>query len=235
MTFDEIVDTVEAILQDLPDETVNRIPSFVQEAQRRIEDSHGFLVMESSVIFDAVADTAVLGATPVNWRSKMDDPSVIDGFGKDSLIRWVQQGNEIVENYNHEDPLMIGKPEALLETAGAIVVYPRPDALNPVGPVYADGLWRVRVPYWAREATLSPSLQQNWFTANADRFLINHAASQGFLMNRDYPEYARWEGEALLEKRRLVNFDKRARLPRQISFIPKQLMHNAVGRRPRRF
>jgi hypothetical protein len=235
MTYDEIVQTVEAILQDLPDDTVALIPYFVQEGQRRIEDSHGFLIMESSETFDALEDAAVLAAKPANWRSKMDDPSLIDGFGRDTRMRWISQSKDIVDEFDHDDPLMVGKPEALLETGDALIVYPRPDALSPVGSVYADGIWRIRVPYWARQATLGGEIQQNWWTSNADRYLINHAASQGFLMNRDYPEFSRWEGETLLEKRRLVNFDKRARIPRQLALKPAYPIFGSSTRRLRRF
>jgi hypothetical protein len=232
MTFDEIVDAVEAILQDLPDETRAMIPYWVKEGQRRIEDSHGFLSMESGAIFTAAADTAVLGARPADYRSALDDPYLIDGFGRDTRLRWIQQSKDIIDQFSGiDDPLMTGRPKAIEETADAFIVWPRPDALSPVGSVYTDGLWRIGIPYWKRHATLGGEIQNNWWTDNADRYLMNHAASQGFLMNRDYPEHARWEGETLLEKRRLVNFDKRARLPRQLSYKPARAIFGSSAAR----
>jgi hypothetical protein len=227
VTLDEIEAEVESILVDLPSETVALIPTFVRRAQKKIEDAHGFIVMESNKLFTTTTGQRYLGGLPTNWARAMDDPAWIDGYGKDTPIEWIQREREITELYDEADPLDKGAPKHLLLTDTAILVYPYPDALNPVGTLYNDGLYRIRVPYWKRESTLSGEIEQNWWTNNAEMFLIYYAAADGFLMNRDYAEQARWEIKWRDELRRLTNLDKRQRLGRHAGIRPRAFLTGA--------
>lgn len=116
----------------------------------------------------------------------------------------------------YEDAEVEGKPQALLidepdTTGGAnFEVYPLSDGLS----TYSQssvGQYRIQVPYWKYLAALSAGSDTNWFTENADEFLIYQATSEAFFLNQDGNNGVAWAQRAAAKYQEVVLRDKKQR------------------------
>lgn len=212
---------VEGLVIDVTAEAAARVEPAVRHAQREIEGDHGFLAMEDEFEFATVEDqrTHASYAKPDRFLRPRSDarPVRVDGKGATQEIDWLIAYGDRAAHYS-DDPLDKGAPAHLYERDADFEVFPYPDALAPGGTLFADGHWRIRVPYFRRQPvlqTVAPQNFTNWFTREAEEYLVYRAAAIVDAFNRDWEEAALVQVTAQQQHDRLIREDKRARLAKQ--------------------
>ena len=90
---------------------------------------------------------------------------------------------------------------------------------------WTNGHYRVVVPYWKFLADLTANGDTNWFTRYAHRYLIAKGASDASGLNWDDERKVQWLVEAEAEHQKLIKFDKRSRLGRSTTLVPRRDVH----------
>lgn len=101
--------------------------------------------------------------------------------------------------------IAITEPTDVLNTR-QLNIYPLPDgrSLYTTAPA---GEYRIRIPYIRQLPDLSGS-QTNWFTLNAEEYIIYAAVSIGYFFNQDVPNGTTWQQRAQGEVRDVLARDK---------------------------
>ena len=188
-TFAELQTRVEHIVIDLPTSVTAQVQTLIKEAIRSLQRDHNFKVMEAETsLLSTATATRVLSAVPSDFKELRGLPYEImaDGTVREllnpanrvAIIReWgTTAGGEAETDLHNGNPqaILIGEPTS---EAGAMnfEVYPLPDGQS----LYANGQYRIVVPYWKYLTALSASSDTNWFTANAEQWIVWKAASEG--------------------------------------------------------
>lgn len=220
----DITARVQGILIVATTAATARIPPEIRQAQRDLEDAHGFLAMEDEQELVTVEDARSHAnyAKAADWiRSRMDArPVRVDGTGAVQEIDWIISWGDRARLYS-DDPLDKGAPRHVYERLSDFLLFPYPDALAPGGALFADGNWRVRIPYFKRLATLTSPAQTNWFSENAEEYLVQKAAGRVLAFNRDREESLFALQAARAERDRLIGEDKKRRLAKQRLLRPR--------------
>lgn len=212
--FQEIRNRVEEYLIDLPSETGALVPNWVNRAVRVAEDRHNFRHMEAEVEYTTLEGDRELGPLPEQWKEFRALPWLHLGDGAAREIYWAADQSEALRLYSEDDPDDIGAPRHILQTDANFEVFPFPDGQS----LWDDGEYRVRVPFWRRTAALTASTDENWFTANAEWYLVYAAVGEGMLFNREEQRAEIYITKAETEFQRLVRTDKRSRLDNRFTF-----------------
>lgn len=101
--------------------------------------------------------------------------------------------------------IALGEPSDVSNTR-QFLVYPLPDDLSLYTTAPA-GAYRIRIPYIKLLPDLTGS-QSNWFTANAEEFIIYAACSIGFYFNHDEARGDIWLKRAAQEVQDVIARDK---------------------------
>lgn len=217
-TLSQIQSRVEDVVLELGSDAAGRVSPEILEAMKEIEEAHGFLHMEQTqeiVTVEDARDHASYAKDALFLRTRMDArPVLVDGTGATRKIDWLISKDDEVDLYS-DDPVDKGAPKHLYETATAWRIFPYPDALAPSGTLFSDGNWRVRIPCFYRIAQPGTPSGSNWWTDNAEQYLVHRAAARVLAFNRDWEEAALVQGEATVQQQRLIANDKRQRLAKQ--------------------
>jgi len=235
-TFTELQTEVATNLIDVPTAVSALIPTYLNRAMKTLQTRHNFEVMKAAtaVLVTAPA-TRVLVATPADFKEFRLDP--VTGVGPYVIhasgdIQELQIGQsraavefDVTTDAGGEaDPaLTIGPPQMVLRSeptseAGAsnLEVWPLSDSLS----LYADGEYRIRVPYWKYLTALSAGGDTNWFTTNAEEWLLLQATAYGFFTNEDEERATMWTQRAAEKLQEAINRDKRLQVSRIQTLVP---------------
>lgn len=224
-TFAELQTRVQEIIIDLPTPVLNRVPTLVNEAVRKLQTLHDFKVCEAlSSVFTTTLDTRVLGAVPADFVKFRGRPHMITNQGRVIEIGVASDRPAVEREFGSTAGgefvagTLRGRPRVLLQSentdeAGAsnFEVYPLPDGLSLYTTAPA-GEYRIRVPYWKFLTVLSGSGDQNWFTNNAEEWIVHKAASRGFVLDWDEAKAAVQQGLAQNEWVEIKRRDKLMRV-----------------------
>lgn len=162
----------------------------------------------------------MLSAVPSDFlRFRKELPHVIDNQGNVielGVINTKQQaerefgstaGGEFSVNTLDGPPrvLALSEPSDVLGTR-QFLIYPIPDELSLYTTAPA-GAYRIRIPYIRLLPDLSGT-DQNWFTVNAEEFIIYGACSIGFYFNHDEVRGQTWLQRAGAEVQDVLARDK---------------------------
>ena len=221
-----IASDVADLVLDLNAKVTAQIEPQIREAQKEIEEDHGFLAMQQIHQFTTVADMRGPYPTPERYlRARTDArPILIDGIGATIQMDWMMAFTDQTVLYS-KDPIEIGRPRNLVENLEDFEVFPLPDQLSPSGTISSDGNWIIEVPYFQRQPTLqntgSPVLT-NWFTENTDQYLVYSAAARVMAFNRDWEEASLNAALASDFRNRAIKEDKKRRLSRMRLMRPQR-------------
>ncbi len=211
-TLDEIKTRVKDILIDVPTRTENALTRTIVKTITELQLDHNFRIMEAEEPYTTTVADHALGGLPGDWKEARGRPWLRIGEAGvlgTTPIWIVQSKGDITANYSIDDPNDKGQPVDLLEASETTIeVYPFPDNLSQ----WDDGNYRVVVPYWKLLPDLSAPSDTNWFTVNAEDYIVFEAAGQLFTVNWDEQRGAIWQAKAAKKERTLVNADKRSRL-----------------------
>lgn len=224
MNITTLVARIKNTVVDVSSELDALIESYVQEAQRKAEDRHDFVVMRSEVdTFTQTGLNKLVAKVPVGFKEFRQNapPYWVDKSGGTNKMRGFTTFGDAISDYSILNPLDVGVPKWLLwdestATPGAnrgdFLVFPFPDENTTAGSLYGGTEYKVKIPYVGRLATLGTggSLAfENWFTFEMHEYLIAQACADAFLFNRDRNEAAIWQAKATDALRAAVTRDKR--------------------------
>lgn len=202
-TFATIKTKVSRRLIDAPASVTAEVGDLVNEAMRQLQVKHNFKVMEASLSATTTLQTRVLTSEPADFKEWRGRPYLLSNEARATRLYWGSSREALLRRYDDDTE---GEPKHLLHNESSqIEVWPYSDG----GSDYVDGEYRVRVPYWKFLAELSADGDTNWFTTNAEDWLVAKATADGFSIDWDEERMAIWEQRAAAEYAEVVIRDKR--------------------------
>lgn len=220
---------VKDYLIDVPAETENLIDTWINKAARQAQEKHNFWVMAENLSLTTTAGVRTLGSLPADWKERRADPWLHFGTDGSAHIDWAVSEAQMIALYSEDDPDDKGEPVFILETGANFEVFPFPDGESR----WDDGEYRVAIPYWAYLAELSQDGDTNWFTDNAEWYLLFFAVAEGMFFNREEERAAQYLQRATNEFERLRSQSKRSRLGRSETLAPQAGVYSTRGGRSR--
>lgn len=220
-TYTELQTRVQHIIIDLPTSVTAQVPTLVRESVRRLQRLHDFKVCEARTsVFTTATETRTLGAVPSDWYKWRGKPQIIDVDGKHKDLSIFPDRAAAEREFGSESggeadaSALSGIPKALslsepTDEAGTMnfEVWPFSDGNS----LYSDNEYRIVVPYVKYLTVLSDGGDENWFTNNAEQWIVWDAASQGFLIDWDENRAAVWAQNAAKAFKEVIDADKRLR------------------------
>jgi hypothetical protein len=235
-TFATLKTRVQARLIDVTPTITTEIGELVNAAIRHAEDNYNYRIMKAETALTTTSGDHRLPASstsiPTDWKESRADPYLrrgeagIDGTKR---IDWAASEEEMVKLYSKDDPNDKGQPGFIFEKFEEDIfeVYPFPDGQSQ----WTDGEYRVVIPYWKYLPDLSADNDTNWFTINMDQFIKSQATAEGFLLNWDEERAALHFALADAKRRLAERQEARAKLPRNLTLIPKRDVNAPTTRR----
>lgn len=230
MDFLALQTEVRTNIIDLPTAVTNLVPSFINRAMKELQNKHNFKVMETGTgILSTVENTRLLAVVPDNFKEYRGKPIEISAMGgvrelgiaadfqSATLDFGSELGGEAVLATLTGRPEVIFRQEPSSDAGGtSFHVYPLPDGNS----LYANGEYRIAIPFWKYVIPLAANESFNWFTNNAEEWLIFQATAHGFFADWDEERAAGWIQRAALKLQEVVALDKRLRVSAVDTLIP---------------
>lgn len=204
---------VQKIVVDNDTDVVARVVPELKKAQRDLEEiAYNFLIQEEEVAGspDVAAAASLVEAVPTDWLEPRGVSNrLVGGTGEDQndlvtmpTLTWLEWDEELFREQTAAAANLTaqGPPKWITIIGTDIHVFP-----------YADVAYTLRIPYWKRLLKLDNVGDSNWWTDNAEDYLVFRASARTLLFNRDHEESLRYEAFAQAERKSLVRTDKRAR------------------------
>jgi hypothetical protein len=222
---------------DLPTVIQNSVGKYINRAQKRAQIDHNFKIMEglyevftqvnSRIIQSTAPPTQTNFAVPLTFKEFRRDPWFLKNDGSITRMILANKREDIWKSIDEQD---INFPMVLVHATetdtlgnGNFWVYPLPDGNSD----YTDGEYRVKVPVWVYLASYVNTGDQDWFSNNADIFLVFKATQYGFMANWDWQNAALWGKMAEDEWKTVMKRDKMLRLSTgSETFVP---LHHGVN------
>lgn len=224
-TFAELQARVLVAVIDAPTAIIAAVPGFVNRAITKLQQGHNFKTMERVAAFTTVLSTRSIGAMPSDFKAFNGKPWRVSDSGSVLPLVWGSSHYGTLLGINEESE---GPPRSLLDSddptgtgARNWHVYPLPDGNSD----YSDGEYRIKVPYFGYLTALSGSTDTNWFTVNAEDFIVDWAVAQAFAIDWDEQRMAVWLQKMDNERKDVVRVDKQYRLSGGDTLVP---LHQGV-------
>ncbi len=232
-TFLEIQTRVNRRVIDLPAAVTAEVPTLVNEASKRLQRRHNFKCMEAATaVLTTTVNTRTLStvAVPADFKEFRGSPYLTDNSGRFIEVLTAANKNAVQREFSVDDPFDVGEPRVLLDGLPSDelntrnwAIYPFADGLSD----WSDGEYRITIPYWQYFAVLVNDADTNWFTIEAEEYLVNQAASIAFGLDWDEQRMAIYAQLAATEERDVKSTDKKFRLAGVDTFVPRQDVHGS--------
>lgn len=218
MNYQQLQTNALTLVIDTPAAVQALMPTFVNWAVKKLEDKHNFKVMEYDATFTTTFGSRIIGTRPADWKLPRGNPYYVEELGAGRELFYIPSKAEGVMKYGDNVDLDYGEPSLVYEddANNQFILYPYPDGVSD----YADGEYRLVVPYWRYLPTLVNPTDTNWFTVNAEQYLIYQAVAEAFYANEDENRAQTWEVRAAKEYKDVVFRDKQRRLGEVQSLVP---------------
>lgn len=208
--FVSLKNEVLAMVIDTPSSVQTYVPTFINRAIRKLQAKHDFKVMEAEISFVTTPDTRVLGPRPSDWKKSRGQPYFIEDLGGFIPMSWASNRQEPLAAFGNDPDVDTGSPQVLFEDdlPGELDFYPYSDTNSD----YSDGEYRITVPYWKYLGNLIADSDSNWFTTNAEDYIVFRATSFAFWADHDEERAQIWLQRANQEYHDILLLDKDRRL-----------------------
>ena len=228
-TFSSIQTRVLNRVIDAPTTVVNEVPALINLAITKLQVKHNFKVMEAELAFVSnrlASDSGrFLSLIPATFKEFRGEPFWIKNDGTVRQMQTAQKrgdvwGPDYIDNADIGFPLvMIFEPGINTDGTYDIDLYPLPDGNSD----YPDGEYRIFLPIWQYLAPLSQPGDSNWFTLNAEEWIVNYAVGEAFALDWDETRMAVWKQRSMEFFNDVVLQDKRQRLAGVTTLVPHRL------------
>lgn len=210
MNFAELKAEVLTLVIDVPTAVQTLTPRFVTRAVRKLQQKHNFKTMEAEFSINTVPLTRELAPRPSDWKQPRGNPYFIENNGRVVDMQWVSNRSDAQFRWGTNSQFNFGHPQGLYEDdlSATFSVYPYPDALSD----YPDGNYLVTVPYWKYLGNLIADGDTNWFTDNADEWIVYTSVAMAFSANEDEQRAQYWDNRARTQYADILLLDKDRRL-----------------------
>lgn len=217
MTYAELQAEVQVLLIDTPTAITSLSGKFVNRAIRKLQQKHNFKIMEASLSGPTVVSTRNLIAIPSDWKEARNKPYWQE-LGTTYEMDYTDIKMEAEARWGSDADFDFGEPRMLFENAetGVFEVYPFPDGAA----TSSDGEYTINIPYWKYLPALAADGSTNWFTNNAEDYIIYRATGFGFYANEDEDRGDKWFRLAAAEYGDVVRADKQRRLANTDTLVP---------------
>ena len=222
-TLAAIVTRLERRVIDLPTAVSSESQTLILEAHREIQELHNFQCMAALASFATTSGTADLGTLNAAFKDYRAQPFWTDDDGLTRYLRVVMDEGEVRRAFSQDATLGAGRPLVVLHPhpssvggeieSATLRVYPVPDGLANT----SDGEYTIRIPYWSY---LAVPTTNDWFTDNAERYLLANATSRAFELNWDEAKALYWRQIAAEELQRAIHRDKRLQVSHINTIVP---------------
>lgn len=168
---------------DAPPSVVAEIQDLVNDAIREAEDRTDFPWMSSQIAYTTIVNQRTLGAVPGDWKKWREKPyytEFTDGKARGLIIPPNDAAASMAISADRTDrPYYLTRSDLVAATGSSdFNVYPLPNGLSD----YADGEYRVTIPYWRYLPDLSANSDTNAATVDRElvQFIIQWASKLAF-------------------------------------------------------
>lgn len=216
--FIALKNEVLAMVIDTPTSVQTYVGAFVNRAIRKLQQKHNFKVMEAEITLTTAQDTRVLGTRPSDWKQARGEPYYLEELGGFRRMMWVSSKRDALARWGNEPDTDTGDPMALYEDdlPGEFNFFPFSDGLSD----YSDGEYRITIPYWKYIANLIADTDSNWFTTNAEDWIVFRATAYAFYADHDEQRAQIWMQRAAQEYQDTMLIDKDRRLAETNTLVP---------------
>lgn len=225
MTFATIKARVLLRVIDAPTAVQTEVPTLINEAMRTLQSRHNFKVMEKIASFTTVEGIRTLGAMPSDFKEFRGEPWSEAFLGAIWPMTVAANVEGTIIGFTGFDPLDTGRPRVLVDSEAPgddgsrnWEIYPLADGNSD----YVNGEYRIKVPYWRYLPALVADAATNWFTTNAEEYLVFKATAEAFALDWDFQSMAVWETKADVKFKEVVRADKLYRMSAVRDFVPFQ-------------
>lgn len=219
MTFLEIKTRVQTRIIDLPTAVQNELSFLVNDAIRAAQRMYNYRAMEQTQVFVTTPGSLTLGTLPRFKEYKDKGPYMLRQrtVAKRFLTALEPDARMAVLN----DVDLPDEPQFVLNTIAddgstTLTIAPYPDSNSD----WDDGNYRIVVPYYAYTAKLVNDGDTNWFTENAEDYIVAQATARGFQLDWDYDSMALWLQDASRILADVKKADKMQRLSSVDTLVP---------------
>lgn len=187
MQFDELVSNVTKYLLDVPDDTADLIPVWINQSVKDAQSRHNFRHMERTLSIVTTPNVREQVDVPALYKESRSDPFLIRDNGAVDEIDWAPSRSDMIRQYGDDSTVDVGSPQFILEFFDEVEdvtefhSYPFPDNRS----LYGDGNYRLNLPYYALSAAMVADSDSNFIANNASFYVIYRATHYGMLFNRD--------------------------------------------------
>lgn len=232
MDYSGLQTRVQRLVIDLPSAVQTEVPIVINEVIRELQTDHNFKVMEKLVSAQQTTlSTRNLVAVPANFKEYRGEPYILSDLGSIQRVYTSADRKEVQHIFADDDT---GAPMFLVEAEPTDdlgtrqwEVWPLPDGLSD----YANGEYRVYIPYWGYLSTLANNGDQNWFTNNGEEYIIHAAAARCFALDWDAEHEAAMLSKAAIYKKHIMDRDKKMRLSSIGTLVPHKGVYAPMVRR----
>lgn len=219
-TYSEIQTRVLRRLIDLPAAVQAEVPKLVNTAMRSLQKAHNFFAMQTSLQYTTVVGTRLLSAVPATFKEFRGKPVYLRMDGSIGRMVVANVKEDIWPQIDEDDegsPLVILRENTGTIGTGQFLVYPLPDGNSD----YTDGEYRINIPIYSYLADLVNGTDTNWFTENAEEYLVDKTTAEGFSVDWDTEHELIWTARAENWKKEVIRADKYYRLSTTETLVPK--------------
>jgi len=222
-TFTDIQNRVTTAVIDLPAAVNSAVPNLINAAMRKLQSRHNFKVMETltASLLTTIA-VRTLAAVPTNFKEIRGTSYMLRDDGSTRDLIYAANREAILDAFPSNDPNDKGEPQAILDAepndanVRNFEVWPFPDGLSD----FTGGEYRIVIPYWRFVAALAAGTDTNWFTVNAEDYLVYKATADAFALDWDEEHEAIWLAKSNNEFNDTKMQDKRFRLAGVRTLVP---------------
>ena len=222
--FAALKSRVEGVILDTNTAVVAEIPGYIRKAQAELEDDRALQVLEASWTTDLAEGEQTL-TKPDDYNGLRTKPYRVNDDGTNTFLEML--GSEVAIGSLDTDDT--GAPRLFVDDSYTeLLTYPLADAEG----TFTDK-YRIVSQYWKRLAALTEDSDTNWFSDNAEDYLIWRASELAFDFNRDAMA-DKYLVKAIRERKRLRGAAIRARFPSGWVLKPNQSSELSSRHRPGR-
>jgi hypothetical protein len=225
-TFSELQAKVELRVIDIPNAIELEVADLINQAMRELQRKHNFKVMEAETggTTDVDADpNNLLVARPSDFKGYRGQPFVRVQYGRNRVLDVLDNRGVAELRYGRDPDESQGCPKAIYEdiptdilSASSFYFAPFPDGASD----WDDGEYRIVIPYWKYLPALVADGDENWFTENADEWLVNRATGEAFMLNEDEQRATIWLQRAQTVLKELLDAEAERRMSGITHLVP---------------
>lgn len=218
-TFANIQTSVRQLVIDLPPTVQQSIPRLVNNAIRSIQRKYNFTAMEGEDQIITTPGPPFSTRNIARFKEYQDKGPFLyrsQSKGSKLAVGLFSEINTVLQTTQVDSPQFLISSLDGSTNIMTFYVIPYTDSNSD----FDDGNYRIIIPYYSYTADLVNDDDTNWFTNNADDYIIYKAVGEAFGLDWDYNSMALWLQRAEEKFKEVKLADKYRRLGAIDTLVP---------------